>query len=677
MGQPHFVPGVSYPVCGGSVRPLLNPDALPFNPNGTGVPQSPQSSTPSDENFSDVLDIFLHTEHPDDVPVPAPCVCHNLPLGSCPTTIQEHIKLIQNIQNHPSGLPNMDGLRAPLPNPSLDADIWEKMLGSYFDASQLVLAFRHGWDMSLEDNPSPKDSYRNHPSAIHAEEDVQKYVDTELSFSAFIGPLPDDLPFDTFASPLGAVPKTEFTKRTITDCSQNNLGINRWIPANRHRGKFWKLSLPTTEDIAAAIARVRLRYPGQDVEIFKMDYSRYYRWFFIDPSQTRFTAVRWKGRKYLDRVFSFGNRGAMQAAQRTSWAVAWILRTQVPPGPGQINSGINCNCPHHCGCGDVEALPYVDDTIVIAPKSFINFIFSMFQAIVFKLGLALSRTPGHVVPPTSVCVGLGVEFNLLNNTVSLPEEKLSAILILLWFWLDKTEASYKELASLTGKLLYCCRVVRPGRLFLNRALETKRRATRSSNRPVPLDEAFREDLWWWVNSLRFWNGISILEFHPAGSVAVDASSDGWFDGSPGIGAYNFITNEFFASSVPTEMREFHISDLELLTPLVAARVWGTEWRGLAIEGLTDNQATHFFLTNGKSRVPQRLSMGRTFSSMQHRWDFSWRSSWLASEENVLPDCLSRWGSAAQQERFWATCREMGVNPVERQVKPEMFKFDSM
>jgi hypothetical protein len=52
------------------------------------------------------------------------------------------------------------------------------------------------------------------------------------------------------------------------------------------------------------------------------------------------------------------------------------------------------------------------------------------------------------------------------------------------------------LASIVGQLLYCCRVVRLGRLFLNRALEMKQRASQRTRKPIILDRPFHDDIGW-------------------------------------------------------------------------------------------------------------------------------------------------------------------------------------
>ena len=305
----------------------LDPDAAPFKPQSGFVsePSLPDHSLLEYED--DLWEHLLESHTEDSASKPGPCACHNLPTGSCPDVIQDFINLICRVKSFPGQSANMDGARIPLPVPSFPLDPWRDMLCHYFDAHNLTQAFEYGWDMSLQSNPSPLDVPRNLPSASAAAADVDKYVATELSFGALVGPINlTCCPFPVFCSPLGTVEKTgSDTRRTIVDCSQRGRGINAFIPANLHRGTDWKLSLPNIETIVTSIRKVRHKYPGQRILMFKVDFSRYFRWFALDPGQVPFLAIRWRGHTYLDQNFSFGNRGACLAAQRASWAVCYAF----------------------------------------------------------------------------------------------------------------------------------------------------------------------------------------------------------------------------------------------------------------------------------------------------------------------------------------------------------------
>ena len=85
-----------------------------------------------------------------------PLLCHSLPIGSCPTRVHEVIKLVLAVAQ--SKVPNMDGLRHPLPYCSFDPNVWGPALGTYFDARELLAAMVFGWDQSFTSNPNPFDA---------------------------------------------------------------------------------------------------------------------------------------------------------------------------------------------------------------------------------------------------------------------------------------------------------------------------------------------------------------------------------------------------------------------------------------------------------------------------------------------------------------------------------------
>ena len=53
-----------------------------------------------------------------------------------------------------------------------------------------------------------------------------------------------------------------FTRVIVDSSYPPGLGINDAIPKNFYRGKYMKVSLPTTNDIVNGIRRVKARYPG-------------------------------------------------------------------------------------------------------------------------------------------------------------------------------------------------------------------------------------------------------------------------------------------------------------------------------------------------------------------------------------------------------------------------------
>ena len=289
------------------------------------------------------------------------------------------------------------------------------------------------------------------------------------------------------------------------------------------------------------------------------------------------------------------------------------------------------------------------------------------------LGLRLSTTEGHISPPGPVCIALGLQYDVDANTISLPEDKVIALSALLKEWLDKPKATEKELASLAGKLLNACNVFFAGRLFLNRVLATKRRAARLKH-SIYLEEAFRDDIQWWLEALQLRNGVSFLVHKATAEISMDASSNGWHDGKPGIGAYNYALNEYISVSPPSHLHDLHISDLELLAHLLVARVWGPQLAHQHVTVHTDSKACFWLVKNGRSAHDSRLKMARIYAMDQIIHDYRAQPAWISTEDNWLADALTRPGSEKHRKIFDDFSRELGATPRQRHISPEMFEF---
>ena len=586
------------------------------------------------------------------------------------------VALVQKVFD--SGIPNRDGLRILLSDHSLHALAWEDMLDGYFDGLDILESVRYGWDLGLSENPAPRDAKFNHPSARDHEADVEAYIQAELLHGAMCGPFSEDsLPFPFAASPLGTVPKANSdVRRTITDCTFRGMGINEWISKELYRGEPWDLHLPGIDDVVRMVEDCRAEFPDEKIVLYKLDLSRYYRNWRVNPGDVPFLALRWKGQIFLDLSYSFGNRAAMYGSQRSSDALAWMVRTKLSPAPGLPNKGSSCRCVARCQCGSNRVIAYVDDFIGACPVSQANHIWNTFLELLDKLGLKPSETKGHLCPPSHEITALGILVNLQENTLSIPPDKLQKAIVLLQDWVNRSMATKRMLQKLLGVLLHLSRVVRPGRLFVNRMLCTMRKAEKLDVSMV-LDNEFKKDVHWWLKHIRTWNGVSLLKFNQFhNKIQLDASTNGWWNGRPGIGGYNFLRHEYFRCSVPDDWPWLRIEDLELVAHIIAARCWGWSWDSLQIFGQTDSEPCEFLLRNGRSSVSHRLGMARFFCDLQLKHNFLWHAAGIRSKENILSDCLSRWASAERRQKFAATLSELEIPSAKRVHVPDsFFKFD--
>ena len=291
-----------------------------------------------------------------------------------------------------------------------------------------------------------------------------------------------------------------------------------------------------------------------------------------------------------------------------------------------------------------------------------------------SLGLHLSQTPGHISPPSTICECLGIIYDTERNVMQLPDDKLADFTQILQFWSTKTRASEHELSVLCGKLLYAANVIFAGRLFLNRCLATKRFAS-THPEPIYLSADFFADITWWQDAIKLRNGVSFLVPDSTVHVSLDASTNGWHDGKPGLGAYNHDTHQYFSTTPTAEFADLEIADLELLAHVISIQLWSDAWKQNQVTIHTDNEACFWLLTKGRSRSDIRLRMSRWIATQQITKQFRVTSKWIPTTENNIADALSRMGDPAQRIKFKEYCTNLRGLPTSCHVTPDMFDFD--
>ena len=91
-----------------------------------------------------------------------------------------------------------------------------------------------------------------------------------------------------------------------------------------------------------------------------------------------------------------------------------------------------------------------------------------------------------------------------------------------------------------------------------------------------------------------------------------------------------------------KLQETHITMKELAPIVIAAIVWGQEWRGQAVLFKCDNMAVLSIIDSGSSRNPQAMQLSRCLAFLAVKRDLTMRAShtyrWLAPETLRLMPC---------------------------------------
>ena len=131
----------------------------------------------------------------------------------------------------------------------LNIENWKKFLSNYWD-KQLLDLLTVGFPLDFDRSVSLHTTLENHKSAQQFPDQVQEYLDTEISHGAILGPFKDP-PVKIHVSPLMTRPKHNSCKRrTILDLSwPKGVSVNGGVTPDVYLDTYFKLTYPSIDHI--------------------------------------------------------------------------------------------------------------------------------------------------------------------------------------------------------------------------------------------------------------------------------------------------------------------------------------------------------------------------------------------------------------------------------------------
>lgn len=455
--------------------------------------------------------------------------------------------------------------------------------------------------------------YKNYKGAEEYPEQINKYLGKEMCNKAIIGPFKSN-PFshNLLISPLNSVPKKEISdRRVILDLSSNTqCAVNESVDKDNYLGEEVTLMFPKVDDFVNLIVA---KGPGS--LLFKKDLTRAYRQISICPSNYNLVSYVWKKHIFCDTVLSMGLRSAAYICQRVTNAIAFIL----------------------LGMG-IAILNYLDDLAGVEQKERAEFAYLTLGQVLKNCGIEEAYNKSS--PPSEIMTFLGVLFNTLTMTMEITPERLKEIKILIKSWLNRQNASIRDIQSLLGKLNFVGACVKPSRVFISRLLNWLRQLYGfkcSILHQIP--EEVQKDLLWWDKFLPLYNGISMMSLGEWSKPDEVFSSDACLEGCGG-----FWNGNFFHSLFPAYIlsKQLHIGALEMLALVVCVHLWGNYFKHKRIIVLCDNMSVCIAINSGKTRCTVLQSCLREICFVAAVNEFEIKAQYLKSSENRLADHLSRW-----------------------------------
>lgn len=537
-----------------------------------------------------------------------------------------------------SGKPNFRGCRIPIKT-KMNVSFLETELENYAD-KEVLEYFKYGWPIGMSHKLSNSRVCSNHKSAVDYPIQIGGYVNTQLSEGSIIGPFKNN-PFSShfFVAPLSSVEKRDsHDRRILSDLSfPPGRSINDRIPKKEYLGETFILRFATVDSLVNLIKEKLRENKQEQILLFKKDLRNAYRQLRIDPGDINAMGILWQNNLYFDLAAVMGLSTSALMCQRTTEAILHVYK----------NRGYN-------------AAAILDD---IASAEFVSQADKAYEKlgwVIHKSGLEEKVSKSQA--PSTIMTFMGVQFDTVKLTLQVTQDRLVEILELVRSWLDKKEATRREVESLFGKLNFIAAVVRPGRIFTSRILLFLRGLPRSGSHKVPKD--LLKDVAWWEKFLPIYNGISMMSVEEWSEPDSIFASDACL---VGCGAWYAEKQLFFHTEFPKFIKQLklHINALEMLTIVVSAKLWGKFWSGRKILVKCDNESTVIIINTGRSRDPFLQACLRELILMAGRHSFEIRACHIPGVSNRIPDELSRWSLSKEHEnRFWSlvpsTAREVFV-----------------
>ena len=523
--------------------------------------------------------------------------------------------------------PNYRGARIPLVHTGLNIINWRKHLTGYGDCSELLQFMEYGFPLGLMDNPDLSPCDRNHGSAYQFYPHIDKFVSTEITRGGLTGPFKSPPWSNMMLSPLMTAPKKPDSRRPVFDATFGDKSLNNATPCDYYLGSPTIYTYPKIDDFKDMVLSC-----GRGSFLWKRDLSRFYLQIPMDPVEYRHVGCVWRGLFFIFISLMFGLRHSGLQGQRITDALSWIHRRL---GLDTHEEAL-FNCVNYCDdLGGVEA------TKARADESF-----TRLGSLLPELGLVESVDKARA--PSTVMTYLGVNFNTITMTMSVPPEKMAEIKEDIERYYKKSTTTKKSLQSLLGKLFWVSRVVRHSRTFMGRLLSQLRDMSgKSDNIKMKLSEDCRKDLLWWRCFLAEYNGITMIERDDAIKLSLPQLLDtpykvcagdatltaggAWHDQSYWSRKFPLSLQD---SQIPVHIKEF-------LVVIVSTKIWGAAWSGRVVHMFCDNDPVCDVIEGERPSDPKMLSLLREFKYWVCRFRFHPIMRKISTGDNIIADYISR------------------------------------
>ena len=538
-----------------------------------------------------------------------------------PATERTDLNRLQALAIPPEDTPKyLSQLTPPTP---IDINTLASFLQGHPDptiVNHLLSGFSQGFKIGYSGPRAPKE-YSNLPCANSNPSIIDKNMLKEVTLGHTAGPFCSP-PFPNLqVYPIGVIPKKHSSEwRTIFHLSypkHRSTSVNAHIPPESYSLQYIKV------DHAIAI----LQDLGPGCFMSKLDIKSAFRNVPVHPSDWELLGMKWEGLYFFDMVLPFGLRSAPFLFDEFSSAVEWIIQTKlyIP-----------------------NVIHILDDFFFATPPPRSKCMTALCQILHLFAELNIPIAPGKTFPACTCLEFMGILLDSNKMEARLPVDKLTRLQATLLQWTTRKSATLQELQSLIGTLQFACKVIAPGRPFLQRIIHLTK-GIKFPHWHIRLNSGFRKDISMWQHFLQNWNGVSLfldtqVTSPPELQLYTDAS------GSLGYGG--FLAGEWFQGHwLPhhtlSQKRGISIEWQELFPIYLACILWGPRWSSKRIRMWCDNKSVVASINSKHSKSPRVMDLIRAITLQTLQYNFAFTASHIPGLDNSIADSLSRF----QMDRF--------------------------
>ena len=319
---------------------------------------------------------------------------------------------------------------------------------------------------------------RNAPSAFSFPEHVSDAIATWVKKGFVYGPVDlAEVPPGAQINGIMCRPKPNGAVRIILNMSApTGVSVNDGIDLT---------DFPATMSSTTKWLEV-LNGAGRECLIMKMDWSDAYKHIHVHPDDVDLQWFSWLGKYFVELCLIFGTSSSVGIYDRAAKVVLGIVLSA-------------CKLPANQVC------QYLDDVCAAAPAGSCELakFERTYRSVAQQIGVQLAPTddPDKAFSPCNAGTVLGVYYDTLSWTWSIPPDKLARLVLEIRGALTVPYLPQAEVWSIVGRIVHYCPLIPTGRFNLDKLIKANHVST-DKRHLVEMTVAVKRQLWFWLTMLQ-------------------------------------------------------------------------------------------------------------------------------------------------------------------------------